>query len=233
MDELLLDKILIYYIAGGIFFMAILWEWLRYFQPRETTPVLITIVFGACLIFCGYKIFQFFKKVKNLKLGRDGERVVGQYLESLRESGAKVYHDILGDSFNVDHVVISNQGIFVIETKTYSKPDKGNAVIKFDGKRVLVNGTESKTDIITQAKAATAYIKKILKESTGKNFEPFPVVLFPGWFVDGEGNRQGNMWVLEPKAFRKFVEAQQVKLPDEDVALASYHLSRYIRSYAK
>ncbi len=41
-------------------------------------------------------------------------------------------------------------------------------------------------------------------ESTGKNYEPFPVVLFPGWFVNGNGNTKGKQWVLEPKAFRKF-----------------------------
>lgn len=84
--------------------------------------------------------------------------------------------------------------------------------------------------MISQVKAEASYIKKILKDSTGKEFEPFPVVLFPGWFVEGDGNKQGKMWVLEPKAFRKFVDAQQVKLRDEDVALASYHLSRYIRT---
>ena len=43
----------------------------------------------------------------------------------------------------------------------------------------------------------------------------------------------GVMWVLEPKAFRKFVDAQQVKLRDEDVKLASYHLSRHIRTSSK
>ena len=86
------------------------------------------------------------------------------------------------------------------------------------------------TDIIVQAKAATSYIKKVLKDSTGKDYQPFPVVLFPGWFVNGDGNRQGTLWVLEPKAFRKFLDAQPVKLSTDDVALASYHLSRHIRT---
>jgi len=70
-----------------------------------------------------------------------------------------------------------------------------------------------------------------LKDSTGKNFEVFPVVLFPGWFVEGGGNRQGKMWVLEPRAFRKFLDAEKGKLPSGDVSLASYHLSGHIRSY--
>lgn len=74
------------------------------------------------------------------------------------------------------------------------------------------------------------FLQKIINGSTGKNFEPFPVVLFPGWFIEGNGNKQGKMWVLEPKAFRKFLDRQTVKLSPEDVKLASYHLSRHIRA---
>lgn len=60
--------------------------------------------------------------------------------------------------------------------------------------------------------------------------DPFPVVLFPGWYVNGDGNHQGKMWVLEPKYFRKFLDRQKVKLSAEDVKLASHHLSRHIRA---
>ncbi len=232
-DELLDDKVLLYFTAIILVSTLVGWEWFRYYNPFDKPPTQVTILALPVVFFCVYKIYRNLSKLKNLKLGRSGERVVGQYLESLRESGAHVFHDILGDKFNVDHIVISNKGIYVIETKTYSKPASGKAVIRFDGERVLVNGTESKTDIITQAKAAASYIQNILKDSTGKEFKPFPVVLFPGWFVEGEGNKQGKMWVLEPKAFKKFVDAQQVKLGDEDVAIASYHLSRHIRTSAK
>ncbi|MCB2215109.1 MAG: NERD domain-containing protein [Desulfobulbaceae bacterium] len=217
LDKLLLDKILMYYVAGTICLMGILWDWLRYFQPINHPPILISIILGSCLAVCGYKIYKEIRKVKALKLGRDGERAVGQYLESLRESGCHVFHDIVGDGFNVDHVVISKKGIYVVETKTYSKPSSGKAVINFDGERVLINGKKSLTDVVTQAKAASGFIKQILKESTGKEFEPFPVVLFPGWCVEGEGNKQGKMWVLEPKAFKKFVAAQRKKLSAEDL----------------
>jgi hypothetical protein len=230
LDNLLLDKILLYYMAGIICLMSIFWDWIRYFQPREKPPIFTSIIFCICLVYCGFKIYRHFKKVKSMKLGRDGERAVGQYLELLRESGCHIYHDILGDSFNVDHVVISPKGIYVIETKTYSKPAKGRATITYDGQKIQVNGRESLTDITTQAKAASSYIQKILKDSTGKDLDVFPVILFPGWFVEGEGNKQGKMWVLEPKVFRKFLDVQQVRMLPEDVSLASYHLSRHIRT---
>ena len=86
------------------------------------------------------------------------------------------------------------------------------------------------TDIVVQVKAATSHIQKVINDSTGKDFSPFPVVLFPGWFIEGNGNNQGKMWVLEPKAFRKFLDRQTVTLSGEYVKLASYHLSRLIRT---
>lgn len=230
LDDLLYDKVLVYYLLAVIFIISIVFDWLRYFQPRENPPILISILCGAGFTFCAYKLYAHMKKVKNMKQGRDGERAVGQYLELFREDGCHVYHDIKGDSFNVDHVVISNKGIYVIETKTYSKPSSGHSAINYDGQRILVNGKEPLTDIIVQVNAASSYIKKIINDSTGKHFEPFPVVLFPGWFIEGNGNKQGKIWVLEPKAFRKFLDRQTEKLSTEDVKLASYHLSRHIRT---
>jgi hypothetical protein len=208
LEGLLLDKVLVYYFVGCGCLISIFYEWFRYLLPIDKPPMLYTVIAVSAFSFCAYKLCNHMKKVKHMKLGRDGERAVGQYLESLRESGCHIYHDIMGENFNVDHVVISRKGIFVIETKTYSKPARGDSAIRFDGQRIYVNGSESKTDIIKQVKAASSYIKDILRSSTGKEFAPFPVVLFPGWYVEGEGNKKGEIWVLEPKAFRKFLDRQ-------------------------
>ncbi len=35
-------------------------------------------------------------------------------------------------------------------------------------------------------------------------------------------------WVLEPKALLAFIENERTRVPDSDVALAAYHLSRYV-----
>ncbi len=230
LENLLFDKVLAYYVTAVICSLVCAFEWIRYFQPRTNRPLLSSVLLVFVCIVCSYKIFKHIKKVKALKQGRDGERAVGQYLELFREEGCHIYHDILGDSFNVDHVVISTKGVFVIETKTYSKPINGSAKITFDNGQILINGRESLSDIVTQVKAATSFVEKILIESTGKKLDAFPVVLFPGWYIEGRGNRQGKMWVLEPKAFRKFINARPDKLSPEDVRLASYHLSRFIRT---
>lgn len=68
-----------------------------------------------------------------------------------------------------------------------------------------------------------------MESRTGKKYPVRPVVVFPGWFVE-QCVPRGPIWVLEPKALPAFIEKEPVSLLPSDVALASFHLSRYLRS---
>ena len=207
------------------------YEWWRYFRHPDPSPVLATFMALCFVLFSLFKVREMKKKLKSLKLGRDGERAVGQYLESLREKGHRVFHDLLGDNFNIDHVIISIKGIFLIETKTYSKPAKGEAKINFDGNILSIHGIGNQSKPIIQVISSSKWLNRVLKATTGKNFSVKPVVLFPGWYVTStpKGKKSG-IWVLEPKALPVFIENQPDLLSQEDMMLASYHISRYIRS---
>ena len=122
------------------------------------------------------------KKIKKYRQGLDGEKIVGQYLDKLQKTGCDVFHDIVFDGFNIDHVVVSNFGIFCIETKTYSKPIKGESKLFYDGVSVEVNGYKASAPVI-QVKAASKTLQELLEQSTGKLFMVKHVLLFPGWFV--------------------------------------------------
>jgi hypothetical protein len=109
------------------------YEWIRWSFALPPQPLLVTTL---ALLLTGYAAYQFVtlrKRLKALKLGLEGEKAVGQYLEDLRSQGCRVFHDIVGNGFNIDHVVVSPHGIFVIETKTYSKPRRREARVEFDG----------------------------------------------------------------------------------------------------
>jgi hypothetical protein len=54
------------------------------------------------------------------------------------------------------------------------------------------------------------------------------VIVFPGWFVDPMPKGAREVWVLNPKALPSFIENEPVVLPQEDVMMAAYYLSRYI-----
>lgn len=75
-----------------------------------------------------------------------------------------------------------------------------------------------------------AVFQGVLAESTGKTLPVWPVVLFPGWYIEDNRTNRRDLWVLEPKALSAFLAQEKVRLAPEDVALAAYHLSRFIRA---
>jgi len=168
-------------------------------------------------------------RFRNLYLGLDGEKAVGQYLERLRSEGCRVYHDIIGKGFNIDHVVISPHGVFVIETKTYRKPSRGQAVVEYDGERILINGFEPERNAVIQARALGRWLREILEESTSRKFPVKSVVVLPGWFVEVQAKTKTDVWVLNPKALPSFVAHEPVIFGADDIALISSRINTYMQ----
>jgi hypothetical protein len=135
--------------------------------------------------------------LRPLKLGRNGERAVGQYLEGFRAYGGRVFHDVLGDGFNVDHVLICPQGIYAIETKTWSKP-WSTAKIANRGGKLLKAGFTPDRDPIAQASAAARWLQDNLENKNGRRFEVLGVVAIPGWSVD-RALEHGTVCIIDPK----------------------------------
>jgi len=226
----MLYKFLMYAV---MFFTFACIEWLRFLTNAQPDPWPYTIV---ALIFIPYAIYRVLKlkqRVRQLQLGREGERAVGEFLNTLRSKGYAIYHDIVGEGFNIDHVIFAPSGIYTIETKTRSKPASGAAKVIVEKEKILVNGMEMDRDARIQASAQASWLKTVLKESTGKDFPIRPVVVFPGWYVENKnGFGDGSVWVLNPKALPAFIENGKSVIPDVDLHLASYHLSRLLRSQA-
>ena len=193
----------------------------------------MTFFAALVVVYVVFKIKKTLKQIKSLRLGRDGERIVGEYLDALREDGHRVFHDLLGDNFNLDHVIVSTKGIFVVETKTYSKPVKGDDKIQYDGEKITIAGRKPTIEPIVEVTSASKWLKNILKESTGKDYSIKPVVVFPGWFIETKDDGwKSPVWVMNPKALQSFINNEKDKISRDDMMLATFHLSRYIRSKA-
>ena len=224
------DELITYIILPFTFILLSIIEWMHWYFDTKPSPFLISVIALLSVIYSVYKILKIKKKLKSLRQGRDGEKAVGQYLELFREQGMKIFHDIVGDEFNIDHLIISSKGIYVIETKTYSKPLKGKTEIFFDGKDISINGKVYNDNITIQVTAATAWISKLIEELTAKKFAVTPVVVFPGWYVKMTNKYKSPIWVLNPKSLNNFIYQQNNVLSAEDMKLVSNHITRYIRS---
>lgn len=226
---LISDKIETPLLMALVFVVLAFLEWWRYWQNMKPSPVLFTISAVVFVLWSAWKVWRIRTRLRALAQGIEGEKAVGQFLERLRSKGYDVFHDIVATGFNIDHVLIGPAGVFSIETKTWSKPARGDARIQFDGKRLLVNGLPPDRDPVVQAKAQATWLKNQLVESTGRRLDVHPIVLFPGWFIESPKGDSG-IWVLEPKALPSLLNGSPHRLEASDVKLASFHLSRFIRS---
>lgn len=205
-------------------------EWVRYFVPAPPQPWITSVFAVLSFGYAGWQFRKHWPKVKVLQLAEQGEKAVGQFLDTLRQSGYQVFHDVVGEGFNVDHVIIGPAGIYTIETKTWKKPQRGSPEIQFDGEHLTAGGRTPDRDPVIQAKAQAGWLKQLLQASTGKVFPVRPVVLFPGWYIKATRESRRDLWVLEPKALPSFLEQMDAQIAPEDLKLAAFHLSRFIRT---
>jgi hypothetical protein len=229
-QDLACDRILAPVLSAMLLTVLALMEWYRYLFHVTPTPQLYTAFALIGILWAVWRIKPAIRQLKDLKLGRMGETAVGQYLEEvLRPRKYHVLHDIPGDGFNIDHVIVGPTGIFCVETKTRSKPLRGNPTIQYDGEKITVDGFEPDRDPVVQSKASARWLHELLESSTGKKFAIQPVVLFPGWYVE-KMPEHPDVWVLNEKAVPTFVQNAKTPLPPDDVSLIVFHLKRYVIS---
>jgi hypothetical protein len=198
-----------------------------YFSSKPTLiiPAIVIMLLAAaflCLKVSGKKK----ELVRRLK-GIDGERIVACALSRIGPQGYYVFHDIVFDGFNIDHIVVGPSGLYCIETKTTSK--KGE--VSYDGEKVVIGGFGTDKPI-KQVVAAKKDLLDALHQMTGRRFDAQCVVLYPNRFIKMEGNmKRKGVWVLNQNAFVKWIlkSNAQSELHDEDVCLIANRLETMSR----
>jgi hypothetical protein len=221
LDELIHDKAVPYILAPLVLWAFTLVEfvaWLQHAPPRPGLYAALALIASGVAV---YQLRALRRRIERIKLGRDGEREVGQVLDELRERGAKVLHDIVADGFNIDHIVIAPQGVVAIETKTWRKPGS-KSKISARGGVIYIDGKPSMSNPIDQATRNADWIRKRFRESIKTEVPVAAVVLFPGWWVDGaDVETKDQAWVLNPKGLGAYLANEPRRLTDEQVALAA------------
>jgi hypothetical protein len=196
--------------------------------------VVVTLVLVAVLVAIQIrKLLRLSEEMDKVRLGLDAELAVGQELDQLMREGAVVFHDMPADRFNIDHVVIARQGVFAVETKGYSKPNrdggKADATIVFDGKSLALPD-RSGSWAIDQAERQARWLAVWLKSSTGDAVQVTPVVALPGWFVDRKG--RGPVLVFSGKELRSHLLKARTGTPlsEEEMQRVVHQVERQCRS---
>lgn len=176
-------------------------------------------------------------EMDNLRAGYDAELAVGQELDQLMCQGARVFHDLPGEQFNIDHVVISPRGVFAVETKGYTKQigsdgraGKTNATVIFDGSALRFPGWTT-PEPLQQAERQAKWLSKWLSSATGDTHTALPVLALPGWFVDRQG--RGGVRVYSGRELPTLLQALGTKsLTPDQLERAVHQVDQRCRTVA-
>lgn len=229
LDDLLLDQIAPALMIALFMVVVAGLEWWRYLTDAKPNPLVYSIVALVMIGYAVYKVLRHKKAIRQLRQGRDGERAVAQNLERFRAAGFYVFHDIPSGDANVDHVLIGPQGIYSIETKTLSKPLRGDCKIQVTPEAVYANGHKLDRNPVIQAKAQAGWLRAFFAEYDFKA-PVWPVVAIPGWFIETYDSREIGAWVLEIKALKGHIEKQRERLTPDEVKALALALGSYIDS---
>jgi len=172
-------------------------------------------------------LMRLFQTARRFNRGERGERHVADVLEELRSNGYRPIHDIVGDGFNVDHVLVGPAGVFAIETKYRS----GNGEITFrSGEGLFVGGSLEEKDCLKQARGSAAAVRRLIEENCGRREYVTPIVVFVGdWKIRNDWY-DTNTRVFTPDQLSLYIRNQQPKLTRKDIELIASHLERSAKS---
>jgi len=218
------------FLAPFLFVAVSGYGWIQWWTGRPINPLIFTIVAIITILYAGKRISSIRATIRNLQLGRDGERLVGQMLEQLRAKGYRVFHDIPGPSFNIDHAIVGPAGIFAIETKSRTKPMSGSSKVLYDGNSIQIAGRQAVNQPLRQVRAQARWLTALVNRDSTAKYNVRPVLVFPEWYVERIGSRtKDDVWVLNPKVLAKFLDYEPHVLSNASVDSVTQILALHCR----
>ena len=188
---------------------------------------LFWLIFAIILtILSAISFMRLLHVARRLNRGERGELHVADVLEELRSEGYKPVHDIVGNGFNIDHVIVGPGGVFAIETKYRS----GRGEITFrNTEGVFVGDRLEEKDCLKQARGSAAAIRELIHESCGRRVWVMAIVVFVGdWKIKNKW-RDTDTRVFTPDGLLPYIRDLQPQLTRKDIELISSHLERSAR----
>jgi hypothetical protein len=187
-------------------------------QPQLWLWIAIVATLGSAIW-----LWRLFPIARRFNRGERGELHVADVLEELRSEGYKPVHDIVGNGFNIDHVIVGPGGVFAIETKFRS----GQGEITFrNDETLIVGGFPEEKDCLKQARGSAKAVSQLIAENCGRREWVTPLLLFVGDWRVKEDWRDTSVRVFTPDRFATYLRHQQPRLTRREIELFASHLER-------
>ncbi|MGQ4582841.1 NERD domain-containing protein [Lysobacter sp. F60174L2] len=194
-DEMMGGLVVLFFI--GPYFLAI-------WALRHVEWTGIRVGFGewlwlsAFLVVAGWathRILRHGMRRRRANAGLRAELYTAQELNRLMQSGCHVLHDVPAEGFNLDHVVISPAGVYLVETKSVRKPlarnNKHHFKVEFDGEKLRFP-TFTTDRAVQQARRQAQWLSEYLRGALNRSVRVHPTIALPGWWIDGGRTSGGN-----------------------------------------
>lgn len=230
LEEALLNQILFFVFMPMGFAI-----WILATRPRGAVGfwfviTLVAISFVVAAIWSP-KLARRVQELSTHRIGWEGERFVGEELNSLMAEGFLIFHDLAFDGYNIDHAIVGRQGLFAVETKTRRKPidpsGEKRFVVYFNGEN-LDWGTGPETDDLNQAASNARDLSKWVSGAVGRSVFATAILTLPGWWVERK-NRCQKVFVLNPKEIGGFCKRMPAILDSEMVLRIAHQLNERCR----
>lgn len=211
------------------FFILTLYIWLFYFGVWNITlglAITFSVFTLGVLVYGIRKSLKLIRHIRNCYKGMEGERLVGEMLNKLSCDSVRVFHDVCGDCFNVDHLIISTRGIFTIETKHYDRK-KGYKFLYQDGK-LLFNGRVCKT-LLNQMDGEANFISEKLESLCGRNYPVQKVAIIIGAYIENPARDFSKYWILNESGFPKFFANAKETLSIDEVRSIANQVTEWLK----
>lgn len=171
---------------------------------QTTPPMALLIIYAVLLVVQVIFTLRLLFEVGRLKLALNAEIIVGQQLNQLMRLGYRVYHDVQINQVTVHHIVLSEMGIFAVETLPHPKPlRQGESLFRFryeSDALIFPNGKDKKSLLAAQRKAGVTMLW--LNKTLNLPIKVRPLLLVPGWYLEVKERPPFN--VLTPKQINTF-----------------------------
>ncbi|MDF3128231.1 nuclease-related domain-containing protein [Kiritimatiellaeota bacterium B1221] len=221
----------------AMIFMAIFFSWTIYLIPGYNlyTQGILTVLGFGYMMMLFRKLFILKKRLRNLRKGEIGERLVEEQLDEIRKSGFDVFHDfILKDergTENIDHIIVGPSGVFTLETKNWTgKGVPQDDRIVFDGEQLKIGTWVQDKKILKQPLRQAAKLQTILQPLVQEKLWVVPMLCFWDRYVQLTRFNPNGLQVVNQNGVGSFILSREQKYSQETVRKISAKLKELNRA---
>ena len=193
--------------------------------------IMISSITAYLVIKGSFKIKTLMKIIKAYRKGLEGERLVGENINQLsNNSSTFIFHDIPGERFNVDHIVVSTRGIFVIETKHFDRTKCHEFF--FDGNMVYRQMKDGRRfpcpKLLPQMDGEARFIQSEIEKRAEIKLPVIKVAILVGSYVHSSENFK-EYWLMNDTSFITAFNKCPEILDDSVAKLVAQHIREMVK----